>query len=315
MELASKILKGNVSAAARLIRGIEDELPDAVDELKSIYPHTGRAGIVGITGAPGVGKSTVVDSLVGIFRKRGMTVGVVAIDPTSPFTGGAILGDRIRMQQHSMDKGVFIRSLATRGWAGGLSKVTMNTIHVMDAMGKDIILVETVGSGQAEIDIARVADTVILVLTPGMGDEIQMMKAGILEATDIFVINKADREGADNLKRGLEVMLGMKDYLPCEWQPGIFLIEAISDKGTEELADEILRHREFLISSGEIEKCQKERARLELMAAIEGSLKNYVYQSIDKGDYLEKLIDSLVHRKTNPHAAAQEIIERFSKQL
>jgi LAO/AO transport system kinase len=315
MELASKILKGNVSAAARLIRGIEDELPDAVDELKSIYPHTGRAGIVGITGAPGVGKSTVVDSLVGIFRRRSMTVGVVAIDPTSPFTGGAILGDRIRMQQHNMDKGVFIRSLATRGWAGGLSKATMNTIHVMDAMGKDIILVETVGSGQAEIDIVRVADTAILVLTPGMGDEIQMMKAGILEATDIFVINKADREGADNLKRGLEVMLGMKDNLPGEWQPSIFLTEAISDKGTEELADEILRHREFLISSGEMERCQKERARLELMAAIEGSLKNYVYQSIDKGDYLEKLIDSLVHRKTNPHAAAQEIIERFSKQL
>ena len=315
MELASKILKGNVSAAARLIRGIEDELPDAVDELKSIYPHTGRAGIVGITGAPGVGKSTVVDSLVSIFRRRSMTVGVVAIDPTSPFTGGAILGDRIRMQQHNMDKGVFIRSLATRGWAGGLSKATMNTIHVMDAMGKDIILVETVGSGQAEIDIVRVADTAILVLTPGMGDEIQMMKAGILEATDIFVINKADREGTDNLKRGLEVMLGMKDYLPGEWQPSIFLTEAISDKGTEELADEILRHREFLISSGEMERCQKERARLELTAAIEDSLKNYVYQSIDKGDYLEKLIDSLVHRKTNPHAAAQEIIERFSKQL
>ena len=315
MELTSKILKGNVGAAARLIRDIEDELPDAIDELKSIYPHTGRAGIVGITGAPGVGKSTVVDSLVGILRRRGMTVGVVAIDPTSPFTGGAILGDRIRMQQHNMDKGVFIRSLATRGWAGGLSKATLNTVHVMDAMGKDIILVETVGTGQAEIDIVRVADTTILTLTPGMGDEIQMMKAGILEATDIFVINKADREGTDNLKTGLEVMLGMKDYLPGEWQPSIILTEAISDKGTEELTDEILRHREFLISSGEIERCRKERARLELMAAIEGSLKNYVYQRIDKGDYLEKLIDSLVHRKTDPHSAAQEIINRFSKQL
>jgi len=315
MELASKVLKGNVGAAARLIRGIEDELPDAVDELKSIYPHTGRAGIVGITGAPGVGKSTLVDSLVGIFRKQGMTVGVVAIDPTSPFTGGAILGDRIRMQQHNMDKGVFIRSLATRGWAGGLAKATMNTIHVMDAMGKNIILVETVGSGQAEIDIVRIADTAILTLTPGMGDEIQMMKAGILEATDIFVINKADREGTDNLKVALEVMLGMKVCLPSEWKPSIILTEAISDKGTEELADEILRHREFLISSGELERRRKERARLELMVAIEGSLKNYIYQRIDKGDYLEKLIDSLVQRKTNPHSAAQEIINRFSKQL
>ena len=315
MELASKILKGNVAAAARLIRGIEDELPDVVDDLQSIYPHTGRAAIVGITGAPGAGKSTVVDSLVSIFRRRDLTVGVVAVDPTSPFSGGAILGDRIRMQQHNLDKGVFIRSLATRGWAGGLSKATMNTVHVMDAMGKDIVLVETVGTGQAEIDIVRVADTTVLVLTPETGDEIQMMKAGILEATDIFIINKADREGADNLKRGLEVMLGMKECPPGGWQPSIFLTEAISDKGTEELADEIMRHREFLISSGGIEKCRRERARLELTAAIEGSLKDYVYRSIDKDNYLEKLINSLVNRETNPHAAAQEIIEQFSKEM
>jgi len=315
MELASKILEGNVAAAARLIRGIEDELPDVIDDLQSIYPHTGRAAIVGITGAPGAGKSTVVDSLVSIFRRRDLTVGVVAVDPTSPFSGGAILGDRIRMQQHNMDKGVFIRSLATRGWAGGLSKTTMNTVHVMDAMGKDIVLVETVGTGQAEIDIVRVADTTVLVLTPETGDEIQMMKAGILEATDIFIVNKADREGADNLKRGLEVMLGMKECPPGGWQPSIILTEAISDKGTEELADEIMRHREFLISSGGIEKCRRERARLELTAAIEGSLKDYVYQRIDKDNYLEKLINSLVNRETDPHAAAQEIIERFSKQL
>ena len=314
-ELARKILEGNILAAARLIGEIENETPNAFEELKSLYPHTGRAGIVGITGALGVGKSTLIDSLIGILRRQGMTVGVVAIDPTSAFTGGAILGDRIRMQQHNMDKGVFIRSLATRGWAGGLSKATISTIHVMDAMGKDIILVETVGAGQAEIDIVRVADTAIVILTPGIGDEIQMMKAGILEAADIFVINKADRDGADNLKRGLEVMLGMKVYLPGEWQPGIILTEAIFNKGTEELADEILRHKEFLISSGELERRRKERARLELMVAIEGSVKNYIYQRIDKGDYLDKLIDSLVHRKTNPHSAALKIINRFSKQL
>ena len=315
MELANKILKGNVGAAAKLIRNIEDELPDAIDELKRIYPHTGKAGIVGITGAPGAGKSTLIDSLVGSFRKRGMTVGVVAVDPTSPFTGGAILGDRIRMQQHNMDKDVFIRSLATRGWAGGLAKATVNTIHVMDAMGKDIIFVETVGTGQSEIDIVRIADTAIVILTPGMGDEIQMMKAGILEATDIFVINKSDRAGTDNLKRGLEVMLGMKVCLPGEWKPSIVLTEAITDKGTEELADEILKHKELLVSSGKLESCRRERAKLELMAAIEGSVKNYIYEKLDKGDYLEKLIDSLVHRKINPHSAAQEIISRFNEQL
>ena len=217
------------------------------------------------------------------------------------------------MQQHNIDKDVFVRSLATRGWLGGLSKATISTIHVMDAMGKDIILVETVGAGQAEIDIVRVADTSIVILTPGMGDEIQLMKAGILEAADIFVINKADRDGADNLKTGLEVMLGMKAHLPGEWEPSIILTEAIFNKGSEELAEEILRNKEFLISSGGLERRRREGAKLELIGAIESSLKNYIYQRIDKDDYLEKLVDSLVQRKTDPHSAALKIIDQFGK--
>jgi len=306
MNLVNKILEGDVLAAARLIRGIEDEVSDAVEELESVYLHTGRAYIVGVTGAPGVGKSTLLGSLINIFRKKNMTVGVVALDPTSPFTGGAILGDRVRMQSYGVDKDVFIRSLAARGWKGGLSKATVNTIHVMDAMGKDIIFVEAVGSGQGEVDIARVADTSIIILTPGMGDEIQMMKAGILEVADIFVINKADREGADNLRTGLEVMLEMKTHLPDEWKPGIILTEAVSDIGTEQLAEEILRHKEFLASSGELEKRRRERAKLELTMAVESSLKNYI-ERMDK-DYLEKLVDDLVHRKTNPRSAASKII-------
>ena len=306
MNLVNKILEGDVLAAARLIRGIEDEVSDAVEELESVYLHTGRAYIVGVTGAPGVGKSTLLGSLINIFRKKNMTVGVVALDPTSPFTGGAILGDRVRMQSYGVDKDVFIRSLAARGWKGGLSKATVNTIHVMDAMGKDIIFVEAVGSGQGEVDIARVADTSIIILTPGMGDEIQMMKAGILEVADIFVINKADREGADNLRTGLEVMLEMKTHLPDEWKPGIILTEAVSDIGTEQLMEEILRHREFLASSGELEKRRRERAKLELTMAVESSLKNYI-ERMDK-DYLEKLVDDLVHRKTNPRSAASKII-------
>jgi len=184
-------------------------------------------------------------------------------------------------------------------------------IHVMDAMGKDIILVETAGAGQAEIDVTKVADTSIVILTPGMGDEIQMMKAGIMEVADILVINKADREGADNLQRELEVMLEMKAYLPSEWKPGIILTEAIYDKGTEELVKAILRHREFLISSGGLDERRKQRAKLELIEAVESSLKDYIYQQIDKDDYLERLVDDLAQRKTNPHSAALKIISQF----
>ncbi len=306
MNLVSKILDGDVLAAARLMRGIEDEVSDAVEAMEKVYLHTGRAYIVGVAGGPGAGKSTLLSNLIGIFRRENMTVGVIAIDPTSPFTGGALLGDRVRMQSYGVDKDVFIRSLAARGWKGGLAKATVNMIHVMDAMGKDIIFVEAVGSGQGEVDIARVADTSIVILTPEMGDAIQMMKAGILEAADIFVINKADRDGADNLKVGLETMLEMKAHLPGEWKPGIILTEAISDKGTEQLVEEILRHRELLASSGELEKRRRERAKLELMMAIESSLKNR-NDRVDK-DYLEKLVDDLVRRKINPRSAASKIV-------
>ncbi len=306
MNLVSKVLEGDVLAAARLMRCIEDEVSGSVEELESVYLHTGRAYVVGVAGAPGVGKSTLLGSLIGVFRKESMTVGVVAVDPTSPFSGGAILGDRVRMQNYGTDKDVFIRSLATRGWKGGLSKATVDMIHVMDAMGKDIIFVESVGSGQGEVDIARVADTAVVVLTPGMGDEIQMMKAGILETADIFVINKADKDGAENSRTGLENMLEMKARLPGEWKPGIILTEAISGKGAEQLTEEILRHRAFLTSSGELEKRRKERAKLELAWAVESSLKNYM-ESMDK-DYLAKLVDDLVHRRTNPKSAASRII-------
>lgn len=311
-ELIDRILQGDVRAAAKLMRDIEDEAPNAVGELKSIYPHTGRAYIIGVTGAPGVGKSTLVDTLITSFRRENMTVGVVAIDPTSPFTGGALLGDRVRMQKHSTDSGVFIRSLAARGWTGGLAKSAISMVHVMDAMNKDIILVETVGIGQAETDIIRITDTSILVLIPGMGDAIQMMKAGILEGADIFVVNKADKDGADSLKMELQVMIEMKDRLPSEWKPGVVLTEAVHSKGTEELVREILRHRQVLISSGGLEKRRKERAKLELIEAIESSLKSYISNRIDD-HCLEKLVDELVQKKTDPYSAARQIINRSIK--
>jgi len=292
----------------------EDELPGAFEELETIYSHTGRACIVGLTGAPGVGKSTLVDALIGAFRKKGLTVGVIAVDPTSPFTGGAILGDRIRMQQHGTDKAVFIRSLATRGWRGGLSKSTISMIHIMDAMGKDIIMVETVGSGQSEIDITKVADTTLLILSPGSGSEVQMMKAGILEAADIFAINKADKEGVDNVASGVRLMLGMRtSYQSSEWKPDIILTEAISGKGVEELSEVILKHKECLISTGELEKRRKEKAREELIGAIESFVKNYCYQGIDEDADLEELVDSITQKKTSPHSAALKLISQVSR--
>jgi LAO/AO transport system kinase len=312
--LSAKVLKGNVQAAARLITLIEDESPDALAEMESLYPHTGRAYIVGVTGAPGVGKSTLLDNFIGYFRQKNMTIGVIAIDPTSALTGGALLGDRVRMQRHSADPAVFIRSLATRGWVGGLAKAAIGVIHVMDAMGKDIILVETVGSGQIELDIVKAADTTLVVLAPGSGDEIQTMKAGILEVVDIIAINKADKEGADRLKADLDSMLKMKSGRPGEWQTPIVLTEAINDIGTGELAEAILRHREFLVNSGGMPGRRRERVKLELMEAVEGMVKDFVKQ-LDGGDYLEKLVDELLEGRTNPQRAALEISQRLAGEL
>jgi LAO/AO transport system kinase len=240
-----------------------------------------------------------------------MTVGVIAIDPTSALTGGALLGDRIRMQKHAADSAVFLRSLATRGWAGGLAKAAIGVTHVMDAMGKDIILVETVGSGQIELDIVKAADTTLLVLAPGAGDEIQTMKAGILESADIIVINKADKEGVDRLKVDLEAMLTLKTRRPGDWLPPVVLTEAINDKGTEKLAESIQKHREYLNASGEMPKHCRDRVKLELLAAVEGHIKDLINQ-LDGGDYLEKLVDDLSQGSTNPQKAALEIISRFT---
>lgn len=332
MPLLNKVLQGDVLAAAKLIRRLEDGLPDANAELKELYRHTGKAYIVGIAGAPGAGKSTLLGNLIGAFRKKKMTVGVVAVDPTSPLSGGALLGDRLRMQKHSEDKDVFIRSLASRGWKGGLSRATLNTIHVMDAMGKDMIFVEAVGSGQGEIDFASLADTSILVLVPGMGDEIQTIKAGVMEVADIFVINKSDREGTEGLKASLIAMLDMvpakrearsqvsihgnqRDKSPnksitskpISWTPRVVLTEAANDKGTDKLVKEISLHRVFLSKSRRIEERRRSRAKLELMNAVENGLREHLTH-LD-GCYLEQLITDLADRRTDPHSAANQVIK------
>jgi LAO/AO transport system kinase len=314
MNLAEKILRGDIRAASRLMRDIDDRMPNAMEELKKIYPKTGNAYIIGITGPPGSGKSTLVDKIVEILRKEGKTVGIVAVDPTSPFTGGAILGDRIRMQRHSVDEGVFIRSLATRGSLGGLSRSTNDVIKVMDAMGKDIIVVETVGVGQDEVDIVNTAHTSVVVLVPGLGDDIQAIKAGILEIGDLFVVNKCEREGADRLERELKATLDMGPKREDGWIPPIFKTEALLGKGIFEFVYGIYRHKEKLMASEHFERKNAERTRLEFLSVLSSELMDSVMAGLKKDKRLDKIIDDLIKKKVNPYSVVEEILDEKLKQ-
>ena len=260
IERIRKILEGDVLAAAKLMRDIENGKPEIAVIMEQLRLRAGHAFVVGITGAAGSGKSTLLGALIPYFRKtENMIVGVVAVDPTSPVTGGAFLGDRLRMQGEDVDEGVFIRSLASRGWKGGLSETAADIVLVMDAMGKDIVFIEAVGSGQADVDIAGLSDCCIGILVPGMGDDIQLMKAGIMEVADIFAVNKADREGAENLKALLEAVIEMREHSPAGWKPPVILTEATTGDGAAELGDAILRHREYLEKSGKLEEKRRER--------------------------------------------------------
>ncbi len=302
--LAEAILRGEVRAAARLMRDIDDEIPSAREELKALFPHTGRAHIVGITGSPGTGKSTLVDHIIQSYRQRNQTVGVVAVDPTSPFTGGAILGDRVRMQRHSTDDGVFIRSLATRGHLGGLSRSTHDIVDVMDAMGKDVVLVETVGVGQDEVEIVRLAHTNVVVLIPGMGDEIQAIKAGILEVGDIFVVNKADRDGADKTVREIEIMIEMNTYGPEKWRPVVIKTEALHHRGVEELVEQIQRHREYL-GDRLWQDRQKRRTQGKFMEILRDLLYQEGLGRLERNGLWESLLEELAQRNIDPYSAAE----------
>ncbi len=311
MSLAEQVLEGNIRAAARLMRDIDDGRPQAIQELKQLYPHTGNAFIIGITGPPGAGKSTLVDQLTASFRARGKKVGVVAIDPTSPFTGGAILGDRIRMNRHSCDEGVFIRSLATRGALGGLSRSTSDVALVMDALGMDIVIIETVGVGQDEVDIVKEAHTTCVVMVPGLGDDIQAIKAGILEIGDIFVVNKADREGADRTSRELSTMLDMRNTVTDGWNPKVLKTEAQRGTGIEELTEEILSHRAFFQSSGAITDFLSNRSKRHFIAILRDTLlKNALLYMAENND-LERIATEINDRRTDPYSAVEEIISKI----
>jgi LAO/AO transport system kinase len=311
--IAEKVISGDIRAVARLIRDIDDGMPGIREVLKDIYPHTGKAYIIGITGAPGVGKSTLVDQMLGHLRENGKTVGVLAVDPTSPFSGGAILGDRVRMQRHSLDDGVFIRSLATRGHFGGLTQSTRSAIDVLDAMGKDVVIVETVGVGQDEVDVVKSAHSTVIVVIPGMGDDIQAIKAGILEVGDIFVINKAEREGSDKTLSDLRLMIDMdqKKYEGGRWKPPIIKIQAVFDKGVTDLLEEIENHKKYLQASTEglFFRRKKEKAREELVDMVKQRLIEVVLERvIDTGDF-DEAVESVVSGKLDPYSACDNLLQ------
>jgi LAO/AO transport system kinase len=311
MSLAEQVLKGNIRAAARLMRDIDDGRPQAVEELKKLYPHTGNAFIIGITGPPGAGKSTLVDQLTAAFRNQGKKVGVVAIDPTSPFTGGAILGDRIRMNRHSCDDGVFIRSLATRGALGGLSRSASDVALVMDALGMDIVIIETVGVGQDEVDIVKEAHTTCVVMVPGLGDDIQAIKAGILEIGDIFVVNKADRDGADRTARELSTMLDMRHGNVGSWTPQVMKTEAQRGVGIDELTSEILAHRNFFLSSGTINDFLRERNQRHFLSILRDTLLRKALLLLAKDDTLDRVMTDMSAHSIDPYSAVEAIVSKM----
>jgi len=316
METGKKVKAGDIRAASRLIRDIEDDVPEAKSTIKHLFPYTGNAQVVGITGSPGAGKSTIVDGLIETCRKKEKTVGVLAVDPSSPFTGGATLGDRIRMQRHAEDPGVFIRSLATRGSLGGLSKAVGDAIHVMDAMGKDMVVVETVGTGQQEVEIINYAHTVIVVLVPGMGDEIQAIKAGIMEIADIFVINKADRDGASKLQRELMAMLDMSPIAPKGWRPPVITVGSSFkpedfEKDVERLSATILEHYEYLVKSNLIGDRLRRKTMHELNEALRSSILEPVLRVLVSTGELDRRMERLLSKDSDPCSLAEEVAEKY----
>lgn len=301
-ELIEQMLGGSQRALSRLITIVEQESPDVPAIMKAIHPRLDRAYSIGVTGPPGAGKSTVADKLTAVIRKQGLSVGVIAVDPTSPFSGGAVLGDRIRMQQHYVDPGVFIRSMASRGSRGGLPTTARNVMKLLDAFGMDIILVETVGVGQTELDIMETVDTTVVVLVPEAGDTIQTMKAGLMEIADIFAVNKADRPGADKLIIELQGMLMMSDRCE-EWEPPILATQALNDVGIEELYGAIGRHQEYLRTSGEFVRRRERQRKEEFLQAVEHRLKKRLSRLMKESDRLMALWDEVEKGRTDPYTA------------
>ena len=313
-ELVTRAREGDARAVARLISWVEDEAPQLREVMTALAPHAGHAHVVGITGSPGVGKSTSTNALVGELRKAGRRIGVLAVDPSSPFSGGALLGDRVRMQDHALDKDVYIRSMASRGHLGGLAWSTPQALRVLDAAGCDVVLVETVGVGQSEVEIASLADTTVVLLAPGMGDGIQAAKAGILEVADVFVVNKADRDGADQTVRDLRYMLslGGRHSEAGHWRPPIVKTVAArdTDNGLPDVLEAIGKHREWLESSGEGARRREERAAREVEAIALAALRERL-GDVHGSAALGALAEKVVAGETDPYSAADELLEQL----
>ena len=307
--IAQDILRGDQLAGARLIRLLEDEDPNGIDLIKSLYPHTGTAFVLGLTGPPGSGKSTLVNCIISEVRRRKLKIAVVAIDPSSPISGGALLGDRIRMHRHTEDDGVFIRSMATRGHLGGLTKTTREAVLVFDAMGYDVILIETVGVGQDEVEIAQFAHSTAVVSLPGMGDDIQAMKAGLLEIADLMVVNKADTPGADEVVEQLGAILGLGSRSQDEWLAPVLKTVAIKDRGIVELVDAYWQHRKFLIDSGQFAEHNYKWEFQFFRQLVMEMAADRIFSEIQNSPAHHTLLEDLKNRRIDPFSAAEGLIK------
>ena len=306
--LVARAREGDARSVARLISLVEDGDPALPEVAAALAPYAGHAQVVGLTGSPGVGKSTTTNELVKAMRADGHRVGVLAVDPSSPFTGGAILGDRVRMQEHTTDPGVYIRSMSSRGQLGGLAAATPQAVRVLEGAGCEVILVETVGVGQAEVEIASLADTTVVLLAPGMGDAIQAVKAGVLEIADVFVINKADRPGADATYRDIQGMLALGERAPGEWRPQVVRATAVRGEGIDEVVAAIAKHRAWLDSTGNLTTRRERRASVEVEAIALGTLRARI-GDLRNGTALATLAAAVAAGEIDPYAAAEELIK------